>query len=57
MRNDHHFFHHAFPITMWVFLSPLGNTSKLGLDLDGTTFLVHCGPPILGIQIVISNKK
>jgi hypothetical protein len=40
MRNAHHQFPHAFPITLWVFLNPQGNASKLGLDLDDIIFLI-----------------
>jgi hypothetical protein len=34
MKVDHHRLLHAFPGAPSVFLSPQGNTSTLGLDLD-----------------------
>jgi hypothetical protein len=34
MKSAHHQLLLAFPITLWGFLNPIGNTSKLGFDLD-----------------------
>jgi hypothetical protein len=40
MKNDHHQPPHAFIVALWLFPSPQGNASKLGLNLDCIIFHV-----------------